>query len=403
MPWVYSLLRALVHRRAVTRLTYTKSSCVKSAKISKFIKMLAATRFREWRIRLIDVAFYDRLHPRDVHGDFETVNYLRSNPIKTVVTVAVSLILALGTMAQSSSESLLSTENAYNPIPSPDARYIAYVRTGWGEKQFTSFGRSSLVSDVKIMNVGGTATTRTLAKDYFISGWTPDSIRLVCYRDWNYALVSTEGNQTMVGRIPNVPDLYMPTEQVAYSPFLETIVWSRPIDKSQWAIEAPGRTVVKQMLSGGKRVVSSPDGQYLAVFGENSETELRVYDFRLESWTDLGRMSIHPDKDWSYIQPDWNPWFADSSRLVFLRDSTLVITVPDGTQKTEIKIDGPAGLPVPSPDGKSIAYITFEPRPKQARPDLQFWGGTTIMVVPTSGESKPRTATLKNPDQKSTI
>jgi hypothetical protein len=44
---------------------------------------------------------------------------------------------------------------------------------------------------------------------------------------------------------------------------------------------------------------------------------------------------------------------------------------------------------VPLPDGKSIAYITFEPRPKQVRPDLQFWGGTTIMVVPTSGESKP--------------
>jgi len=327
------------------------------------------------------------------------VTYLRSNPIKTVVlTVAVSLILALGTMAQSFSESLLTTENAYNPMPSPDGKYIAFVRVGWGESTVTSFGRSSLVSDVKVMNVGGMAKTRTLAKDYFISGWTPDSIHLVCYRDWNYALVSTEGNQTVVGRIPNVSDRYMPTEWVAYSPFLETIVWSRPTE-SQWAIEAPGRMVVKQMVSGGKRVVSSPDGRYLAVFGENSETELRVYDFRLESWIDFGRMSIHPDKDWSYIQPDWNPWFADSSRLVFLRDSTLVITVPDGTQKTEIKIDGPAGLPVPSPDGKSIAYITFEPSPKQARPDLQFWGGTTIMVVPTSGESRPLTVTLKNPDE----
>jgi hypothetical protein len=33
------------------------------------------------------------------------------------------------------------------------------------------------------------------------------------------------------------------------------------------------------------------------------------------------------------------------------------------------------------------------------RPDLQFWGGTTIMVVPTSGQSKPRKVTLKNPDE----
>ena len=319
--------------------------------------------------------------------------------LSSVLRFAATLAFALGAMAQTSSESLLITDNAYNPIPSPDARYIAYVRTGWGEKGITSLGRSSLVSDVKIMNVGGIVETRTLAKDYFISGWTPDSTRVLSYRDWNYALVSTEGKQTMVGRIPNAPDVLMPTEWVAYLPSLKTIVWSRLIDKSQWAIEAPGQTVVKRMLFGSKRVVSSPDGRYLALFGENSGTELRVYDFRLESWTDLGRISIHPDKDWSYIQPDWNPWFADSSRLVFLRDSTLVITVPDGTLKTEIKIDGPAGLPVPSPDGKSIAYITFEPRPKQARPDLQFWGGTTVMVVATSGDSKPRTVTLKNPDE----
>jgi hypothetical protein len=42
------------------------------------------------------------------------------------------------------------------------------------------------------------------------------------------------------------------------------------------------------------------------------------------------------------------------------------------------------------------------PRPKQARPDLQFWGGTTIMVVPTSGDSKPAQL-LSKIQMKSTI
>ena len=156
---------------------------------------------------------------------------------------------------------------------------------------------------------------------------------------------------------------------------------------------------MKEEVLRQERVVPSPDGRYLAVFGEFPEADLRVYDLRLESWTDLGRISIHPDKDWSYIQPNWNPWFADGSRLVFLRDSMLVIATPDGTEKTEIKIDGPAGLPVPSPDGQSIAYVTFEPRPMQVRPDLQFWGGTTILVVPVTVGSKTRTVTLKNPDE----
>jgi hypothetical protein len=113
----------------------------------------------------------------------------------------------------------------------------------------------------------------------------------------------------------------------------------------------------------------------------------------------LGRIRIHPDRNWSYIQPDWNPWFSDSSRLVFLRDSTFVIVTPDGRENTEIKIEGQAGLPTPSPDGQSIAYAIFEPRPMKVRPDLQFWGGTTIMVISTSTGSKPRPVTLKNSDE----
>lgn len=330
-----------------------------------------------------------------------------------VLLVASTVILVPRVMSQRPTESILTADNAYNPIPSPDGKYIAYVRTGWGEGNFTSFGRSSLVSDVKIMDLelvhlplltaldlSAAVSPRTLARGYFTSGWTPDSTGLVCYRDWNYTLVSTEGERILEGRIPNDPELFgMTTEWVGYSPFLKTLVWSRAIDKSHRAIETPGHTIVNDTMILNKRVVPSPDGRYLAVFSENSPTLLRTYDLRLQSWTDLGRITIHPDQDWWYIEPDWNPWFSDSSRLVFLRDSTLVITTPDGKNKTEIMIDGPAGLPVPSPDGQSIAYVTFGPRPMQTRRDLQFWGGTTILVVLASAGSEPRTVTLKNPDE----
>jgi hypothetical protein len=40
---------------------------------------------------------------------------------------------APGARAQNSSESLFTADNAYNPIPSPDGRHVAYVRAGWGE------------------------------------------------------------------------------------------------------------------------------------------------------------------------------------------------------------------------------------------------------------------------------
>jgi hypothetical protein len=41
------------------------------------------------------------------------------------------------------SEALMSTENGYNLIPSPDGKYLAYVRTGWADPYGSGgFGRS---------------------------------------------------------------------------------------------------------------------------------------------------------------------------------------------------------------------------------------------------------------------
>lgn len=315
--------------------------------------------------------------------------------IAIVLIFSVSLLLAPRAAPQSPREVLLTTDNAYNPVPSPDGRYIAYVRTGWGENGFVSLGRTSLISEIRLMNTQGDLTPRILAKDYFLSGWTPDSTRVVCYRDWRYALVSTEGRQEQTGRIPNEPD----EEWVAYSPSLATVVWSSRVANSNRAIETPNRTIVRENTFLKERVVPSPDGNYLAVFGDFSPTDLRIYDLRSNAWTDLGAISIHPDKDWSYIQPDWTPWIADGSRLVFLRDSTLVIASPDGKAKTEIQIEGFAGLPTMSPDGQSIAYVTFEPRSRRARPDLQFWGSTIIWVVRAVAGSRPQAVTEKNADE----
>ena len=350
------------------------------------------------------------------------MNTLRSNLARTLlVLLASGLIAEAGAEAQDLNETLLSTDNAYNPIPSPDGRYIAYVRTGWGRPGGSGgFGRSNLISEVTVIGKNGVPvttvpladmflggkngvplTTAPLA-DMFLGGWTPDGNDVVCFRDGEYVLVSKDGKRVMEGRIPNDPNKQPATEWVAYSPSLAAIVWSRLIDNSHGAIETPEtpgpRTVVREKVFR-KRVIPSPDGRHLAVFGEFPQTDLRVYDLRLESWTDLGTISIHPDKDWSYIQPNWTPWFADGSRLVFLRDSTLVVASSDGTTKMEIKIDGPAGLPVPSPDGQLIAYVTFEPQPKRTRPDLQFWGGTTIWVVPASAGSAARPVTQKNQDE----
>ena len=330
----------------------------------------------------------------------ETVDSLHSNVARVLVALLfAALINASEVRSQEFKETLLNTDNAYNPIPSPDGKYIAYVRTGWGRPGGSGgFGRSNLLSEVMVIDENGVPTTAKPLADMFLSAWTPDGNEVVCFRDWEYALVTKDGKRVMEGRVPNDPAKHPATEWVAYTPSLASVVWSRLTDNSHGAIEAPGRTVVREKVFRD-RVIPSPDGRYLAVFGEFPQADLRVYDLHLESWSDLGTISIHPDKDWWYVQPNWTPWFADGSRLVFLRDSTLVIASPDGTTKTEIKIDGPAGLPVPSPNGQSIAYVTFEPHPRRVRSDLQFWGGTTIWVVAASAGSAPRAVTGKSEDE----
>src|SRR5438105_15270490 len=87
------------------------------------------------------------------------------------------------TFSQGLNEKLLSeTENAYNPIPSPDGKMIAYVRTGRWEKGSGGFGQSNLRSEVKVMDSHGQILTDTPLAETFLAGWTSDGKHIICYR-----------------------------------------------------------------------------------------------------------------------------------------------------------------------------------------------------------------------------
>ena len=180
------------------------------------------------------------------------MNVLRSNLVRISFTLLAStLMLDAGGSAQHLNEMILSTDNAYNPIPSQNGRYIAYVRTGWGRPGGSGgFGRSNLISEVIVIEENGVPVTVMPLAEMFLGGWTPDGNDLVCFRDWEYALVSKDGKRILEGRIPNDPNKHPATEWVAYSPSLAAIVWSRLIDDSHGAVETPEtpgpRTVVRE-------------------------------------------------------------------------------------------------------------------------------------------------------------
>jgi Tol biopolymer transport system component len=324
----------------------------------------------------------------------------RKASVGVISLLLMSLSVVLLARPQKQNETLLSTEDAYNPIPSPDGKYIAYVRTGWGSSGGSGgFGRSNLVSQVAVIDGNGSfAATKPLV-DAFLSGWTPDGAQMVCYRDGEYFLLSRDGNRSSKGRFP-APTNVMGTERVSYLPRSRTMIWSRQ-SGFHTVLETPAGVLAQRDAWQGALISPSPDGRYLAITGGWPQSHLWVYDINQNNWADLGEASIHPDPDWDYIKPSWNPWFADSSRLAFfIRDnSALSVSTPDGKQRTDVQIDGRAGLAAPSPDGRSLAYVTFEPRPRKERHDLQFWGGTRIWVIPLTGKQEPRPVTPKSPDE----
>jgi hypothetical protein len=315
-------------------------------------------------------------------------------------------------------EILLSeTENAYNPIPNSDGSLIAYVRTGWNREGGSGgFGRSNLVSEVAVMNADGNVLTKQSLADAFLQGLSSDGKSLICSRDGNYSVVSFDGKVLTAGRLPEASDFHSVSENVAFFSNTNSVLWlqndytnvkrtqtspgaySINSDFVSSAIQSSKGEVVKfnSQINVNAVLIPSPNEKYLALVGRNN---LQVYDIQNASWTNLGEIIIHPSDDWNYIKPTWNPWFADSSRLIFLTASGIVVSSPDGKSKHTIyKPKGASGLVTPSPDGNYIAFATFEPRPMKMREDLKFWGGSQLWVVPVTENSKARFVSQKNSD-----
>jgi hypothetical protein len=73
------------------------------------------------------------------------------------------------------------------------------------------------VSEVAVIDTGGSLVVKNPIADAFLSGWTPDSTDLVCYRDGGYSLVLMDGKHSTKGRLPGATNV-LGTERVSYLP-----------------------------------------------------------------------------------------------------------------------------------------------------------------------------------------
>ncbi|QNI33946.1 PD40 domain-containing protein [Alloacidobacterium dinghuense] len=307
-----------------------------------------------------------------------------------------------GAAAAQQHETQLFELNAYEPVPSPDGKLIAYVLTGRKVEMFAGLGRSHLQSDVRFCDPSGQALQGSNIEG-FLGEWLSNSSAVVGYRDWRFALLSPSGSResdsmlrgrdmkTMLPRLP---------ERVAYLSKLGKFVWLEYTDTSTvlQTTAGPMAEFEGMPVRTSAVIVPSPDERYLSMGETDAGHSLWVYDTKEKTLANLGSLTIHPDPGWDYFKPGWNPWFADGKHLAFFSGTSLYITSPNGKERRELLKADHGGLAIPSPDGTLVAYATFSPRPRNGRKDVDFWGGSSLWIAP-SGGGVPRQVTNTSEDE----
>lgn len=307
--------------------------------------------------------------------------------------VAVSILLSC-VAAPAQVESIFSETNAYNPIPNPSGSMVAYVRTGWGRHEgFMSLGRSNLISVTEFVDSKGHPVSRPPI-DGFADRWVSEST-LGCFRDWKFGLATEEGWKEG-GAIPGDFATGPPkAERATYLKTLKTFVWLEYVQsktESRTVLQSPGGPIAEfeTELRTSDLIIPSPDERYIA-FADIEIPNLSIFDVASKKLVDLGPIRIYPTiGEWDYIKPSWDPWFRDSSMLTFAAGDGLYVASPDGERRERVGDTVIASLPVPSPDGRFIAYVTYTGRPRKGRPDLTFWGGATLWVVGREDQKRER-------------
>jgi hypothetical protein len=326
--------------------------------------------------------------------------------MKTQIFAGLLLIGSATAISAQQRETLLFDFNAYQPVPSPDGKLIAYVLTGRKNEVLGGFGRSHLRSDVRFCDRNG-LPLQSPETEGFLGEWLSDSSDVVSYRDWKFRSVSLSGSREsdsmFRGRDQRtLMETRENAERVTYLPKLRKFVWLEYMDENT-VLQTPDGPIAKfklkdQPIRVNAVVVPSPDGRYLAIGEVDGGHSLWMYDMEKKTLANLGKVTIHPDRNWDYNKPGWNPWFADGKHLAFFSGASLYIASPDGKERHEVLKAEHGGLAIPSADGRLIAYATFSPQPVEGRPDLERWGGSLLWVVP-SGGGTPTPVTSPSEDE----
>jgi len=258
-----------------------------------------------------------------------------------------------GSTKKLSLESYLDMESVSNPQISPDGRQIVYTR-GWVDKV-----NDRRESSIWIMNVDGTRNR------FLVDGsgavWSPDGTRIAytaqgepqgsqIFVRW----MDDEGATTQITRVENGPS------GLAWSPDGRWIAFGMSVDDPEsWNIRLPGRPEGAKWTAEPRIVTRADYRQDRQGFTDDGWRHVFLVP------AEGGTPRQLTDGDWDHSAPRWTPdgkeiLFSSlriEEELVWRESEIYSVDVAGGTIHPLTTRKGVDTNPMPSPDGKLIAYV----------------------------------------------
>jgi dipeptidyl aminopeptidase/acylaminoacyl peptidase len=289
-----------------------------------------------------------------------------SRPHSGALALLVALLALSGVVApaqarqEASADRLLDLElywemqSVSNPQISPDGRQIVYTR-GWTDRR-----NDRRRSEIWIMDAGGDR------KRFLVEGssptWSPDGTRIAFMAEGaprgsqiHIRWMDDEGAVSQITRLEESPG------NLRWSPDGRHLAFTRSVEaRSNWNIAMPSRPEGATWTPGPKIVERAVFRRDRQGYVDDSFTHLFVVS------AEGGTPRQLTDGDWNHSAGEWTP---DGRELLFsslrVEDAELQwrqseiygVDVASGAIRQITDRSGPDSGPLPSPDGRTIAYL----------------------------------------------
>ncbi len=265
--------------------------------------------------------------------------------------------LAAQATRQLTLEQYMDWEGVGNPELSPDGTQIVYARS-WIDKV-----NDSRESSIWIMNADG-SKNRFLV-DGSSPRWSPDGTRIAYTASGEPSgtqiwvrWMDAEGAATQITRVENGPS------SVTWSPDGSHLSFNMRVDgESPWRVSLPDRPDGAKWTAEPKVVDRLNFRRDRQGYSDDGYTHLFVVP------AEGGTPRQLTDGDWNHGSGAWSPdgseiYFSslreDDAEYAFRESEIYAVNVGIRAIRQLTTREGPDGSPVPSPDGRMIAYQGFD-------------------------------------------